>query len=254
MPVKIRLRRDISAVWQLVNPLLLDGEPAFETDTGKMKIGDGQKNYNALPYTSGLKVEGLTEHRGRPNGLAPLDENTKIPSVYLPTITVPDNIPKGVIVMWSGTLATIPAGWALCDGTNDTPNLQGKFIVGTNPTTPIGSTGGSAQATLTTEQLPSHSHPTGSHTHTFNGNTGAAIALLTVSVRGASSPNPEKTSVTGTTNDKYYFDMPISNTATHSHTFSGTTNSATGNTQAVGSGQAIDILPPYYTLAYIIKI
>lgn len=37
-------------------------------------------------------------------------------------------IPAGIIVMWSGT--TPPAGWALCDGTNDTPNLKGRFVVG----------------------------------------------------------------------------------------------------------------------------
>ena len=43
-------RRDTSANWKTVNPILKAGEIAFETDTGKMKIGDGSSNYNALPY------------------------------------------------------------------------------------------------------------------------------------------------------------------------------------------------------------
>jgi hypothetical protein len=41
-----------------------------------------------------------------------------------------NNIPSGVIVMWSGTIATIPTGWLLCDGTSGTPNLVDRFIVG----------------------------------------------------------------------------------------------------------------------------
>ena len=39
-------------------------------------------------------------------------------------------IPTGGIIMWSGTIANIPTGWALCNGTNGTPNLQDRFIVG----------------------------------------------------------------------------------------------------------------------------
>lgn len=39
-------------------------------------------------------------------------------------------LPTGIIVAWSGTIATIPDGWALCDGTNGTPDLRGRFLVG----------------------------------------------------------------------------------------------------------------------------
>jgi len=57
-------------------------------------------------------------------------------------------IPSGVIVMWSGTLASIPSGWYLCDGNNGTPNLVAKFIQGiaTSSTNP-GSTGGATSKT-----------------------------------------------------------------------------------------------------------
>ena len=41
-----------------------------------------------------------------------------------------NGVPSGAIMMWSGTIATIPSGWYLCDGTNGTPNLTNKFIIG----------------------------------------------------------------------------------------------------------------------------
>lgn len=70
------------------------------------------------------------------------------------------------IRMWSGLLANIPTGWKLCDGAGGTPNLVGKFIRGVNTSvTNPGTTGGSDTITLTTNNLPSHSH-------TFNGYTG----------------------------------------------------------------------------------
>ena len=50
-------------------------------------------------------------------------------------------VPAGVIVMWSGVVALIPLGWALCDGTNGTPDLRGRFILGA---TVAGTTGGGA--------------------------------------------------------------------------------------------------------------
>jgi len=48
--IQIQLRRDTAANWTTSNPLLLEGEPALETDTGKLKFGDGSTTYNSLPY------------------------------------------------------------------------------------------------------------------------------------------------------------------------------------------------------------
>lgn len=76
------------------------------------------------------------------------------------------NMPSGAIIMWSGTIANIPAGWIICDGNNGTPNLLGKFVEGvataaTNP----GTTGGALSKTtttpshaLTTTEMPAHTH------------------------------------------------------------------------------------------------
>lgn len=76
--------------------------------------------------------------------------------------------PAGVVTMWSGAITAIPTGWALCDGTSGRPNLSGRFIVGYDPTNlldggdygTVGGTGGVSEVTLTTPQLPSHTHNT----------------------------------------------------------------------------------------------
>jgi len=53
MPYRILLRRDIAIKWTDNNPVLMTGEPGVETDTGLIKIGDGQSPWSALPYTRG---------------------------------------------------------------------------------------------------------------------------------------------------------------------------------------------------------
>ena len=53
LKLKIRFRRSTASDWTTKNPVLLSGEPAVETDTGKFKIGDGIKTWTALPYVGG---------------------------------------------------------------------------------------------------------------------------------------------------------------------------------------------------------
>jgi microcystin-dependent protein len=83
-------------------------------------------------------------------------------SLLFTSLKKPSIVPSGVIMMWSGSIASIPVGWALCDGTNGTPNLSGRFLVGYNPTDPdhnvIGAIGGEKMHTLTIDEIPSHSH------------------------------------------------------------------------------------------------
>ena len=87
-------------------------------------------------------------------------------------ITIP-TIPTGGIIMWSGSIASIPSGWALCNGQNGTPNLMDRFIVGAGSSYGVGATGGEAQHTLTVNEMPSHNHHgwtrnNGNHSHTYN--------------------------------------------------------------------------------------
>ena len=77
--------------------------------------------------------------------------------------------------MWSGFVSDIPQGWLLCDGTNGTPNLQDRFVLGTTNDGEIGDTGGNSSITLTENQLAPHTHQgitnaAGSHNH--GGTTG----------------------------------------------------------------------------------
>lgn len=55
MPRKdlIQVRRDNSANWLSVNPILASGEIGFELDTNKMKVGDGTRPWSLLPYGNG---------------------------------------------------------------------------------------------------------------------------------------------------------------------------------------------------------
>ena len=74
--------------------------------------------------------------------------------------------PKGIVVIWTGTLADVPKGWALCDGTQGTPDLRGRFVLGVNPSDnkndltarPMKTTGGAETHTLKIEEMPSHTH------------------------------------------------------------------------------------------------
>jgi hypothetical protein len=93
------------------------------------------------------------------------------------TAFVQSVFPRGMIMMWNSTAASIPTGFQLCNGTNGTPDLRGQFIVGAGDSYTAGSTGGSATQSLSTGNLPGHTHtfsgtgsgitdPAGAHAHT----------------------------------------------------------------------------------------
>jgi hypothetical protein len=97
-------------------------------------------------------------------------------------------LPIGCIMKWNGSVASIPGGWSLCNGTNGTPNLTGYFVLHADGATFLpGQTGGSATGAGTTSTAPGHSHTgltgsggsaaltgytdtQGSHSHTGNTN------------------------------------------------------------------------------------
>jgi len=69
------------------------------------------------------------------------------------------HVPYGLILIWSGSEATIPSGWALCNGSNGTPDMRNRFVIGGGSTyTAPNATGGANTKTLTISNLPSHSH------------------------------------------------------------------------------------------------
>jgi|21_taG_2_1085346.scaffolds.fasta_scaffold00751_15 hypothetical protein len=170
-------------------------------------------------------------------------------------------VPSGVIVMWSGQTSAIPTGWVLCDGSNSTPNLTDKFIMGAGASNEL-TTGGTNSLTIAEGNLPSHTHSSGSlaaasagaHTHSITdpghdhylskysagdgGDNGGAATGNDSYTNSGNSQN------LGTTSDTT--GISIDSGGAHTHTVSGTTGST-------GSGTAIDNRPAYMALAYIMK-
>ena len=167
-----------------------------------------------------------------------------------------NGVPIGGIIMWSGTIANIPQGYALCNGSNGTPDLRDKFVIGAGSTYSPAATGGSTTVTLVEANLPAHVHAlsgttasSGSHTHTAtdsghsHGVPAGGFSITSVSYEGNSeSGNNLASQVTGTASAN----ITVSTAASHTHDL-------TGNTSSVGSGTAVNILPPYFALAYIMR-
>jgi microcystin-dependent protein len=145
-------------------------------------------------------------------------------------------VPRGTIVMWSGTIATIPTGWALCNGTGGTPDLGDKFILGTSAGENPGATGGTNSYSLTIAQLPAHTH-TG---------TAAAAGSHSHSMWGGDNDN-------GDCGSGSSFDMSTESCRSVNSNLGGLhTHTLTIN--PVGTGEAIDNRPAFYKLAYIMKL
>jgi hypothetical protein len=136
---------------------------------------------------------------------------------------------SGMILLWAGSIASVPSGWYLCDGSNSTPDLRGKFVVGAGGTYAVGATGGSADAVVV------------SHTHT---------ATSTVSDPGHTHGPVVASRFAGPAFGGYNVNAQISDTPIFSAVTGitvGTTNASTGV-----SGTNAN-LPPYYALAYIMR-
>jgi microcystin-dependent protein len=150
-------------------------------------------------------------------------------------------IPAGLISMWSGSIGSIPAGWYLCDGSNGTPNLTDRFVVGAGSTYAVNGTGGATSVTLTTNNLPAHTHTATSvvtdptHQHNVGSNDSTAQP-------GGDAGNQEFVRNSGAGNGP---------TTTTNFTSTGITVATTN--ASTGSGTSFSILPTYYALAFIQK-
>ena len=199
-------------------------------------------------------------------------------------------VPSGVIMMWSGAENAIPSGWYLCNGSNSTPDLRNKFIVGAGAGYSVGNTGGSNTVTLSTSQIAAHSHTTNNHNHSVSvsdpghghsvsdpghghsmsvsdpghqHNTSVTGAKLFPGYGGAHVPYGGGGGYPGT-----HFNMSNANTgismsassantgvsASNANTsLSVSTGNANPSTNNTGGGSAHENRPPYYALCYIMK-
>lgn len=155
--------------------------------------------------------------------------NTRTGAITLTALDVTDALgftpaywTSGMIMMWAGAILSVPAGWFLCNGSNNTPDLRDRFIVGSGSTYTTGNTGGSANSIV-----PSHTHGITDPGH-FHSQTGYTSAIPQ---SNGQNQYPVITPITLNTGSK--------------------TTGITINTEGVSPTNAN--LPPYYALAYIMK-
>jgi microcystin-dependent protein len=135
--------------------------------------------------------------------------------------------------MWSGSIATIPSGWSLCDGTSPTPNLQNMFIVGAGDTYAVDATGGSADAVVV------------SHNHTWSGNI---------------NPSSHNHGYTGREGNAYPDGSGDDTQPGGSNSYPRVTQQKSvslgvnGSVASTGASGTNKNLPPYYSLAYIMYV
>ena len=153
-------------------------------------------------------------------------------------------LPPGVIVIWSGTLASIPSGWALCDGGEyegvTTPDLRDSFVYGASNAEDPGATGGAATHSHAYSDLPEHAHTAtcdtaGNHRHAYT-----YVSNWVKKDYDGGSYNYVPAAQT-TANTQYAGD--------HSHTI---TIDSEGQASPVTDDAST--LPPYYKVAFIMKL
>jgi microcystin-dependent protein len=140
-------------------------------------------------------------------------------------------IPLGGIILWSGAINQIPAGWALCNGGTvngrTTPNLQDRFVVGAGSSYGVGTTGGANTVTLTVDQMPSHNHGFRDGFYTEN-------YVSSHYEEEYWGPNRQGSGDTDGDNNWIWF--------------------VNRNTSNAGGNQPHENRPPYYALAYIMRV
>jgi hypothetical protein len=159
--------------------------------------------------------------------------------------TLINAMPSGAIVIWSGTTSNIPSGWTICDGTQGTPNLSGSFIIGSGSGYTKGTTGGSNSLTLSTSNLPSHTHSGTTNTMNQNASHHHVFPMARVDGKGFRGDVGQFPPADGANLVGIYY-TNYTNTD-HLHTF--TTDTGSGLT-----GTTISFKPVYYALIYIMKL
>lgn len=201
--------------------------------------------------------------------------NSRLLSVEGIVVSLEEAIALGIIVVWSGLVTAIPTNWILCNGTNGTPDLRDRFIVGAGGAYGVNTVGGttshshfingiSADTSLTVDQLPSHGHglSIGAHSHDFlmfwgggaGGQTdsfdfgegkGAVAAEGGQELLGGARRRIANTNGIG---EQIIQSTNIGGTASNTGSNAGHNHGVNLPTDGVLN------LPPYYALAYIMKI
>jgi len=216
---------------------VLNGNTASTPDltAGSWKVGGTAITSNAadLNILSGAAAAGVTSTEfGYLDGVTSAIQTQITSSLF----------PAGGIILWSGSTASIPSGWVLCNGSNSTPDLRDRFVVGAGSSYAVNATGGASSVTLATNQIPAHNHSASSSSSTTINDSGHSHSIS--ALRPSESGNTISTSTGGTAV------TASTNSATTGITASTSTSTSIGNT---GGGGSHENRPPYYALAYIMK-
>jgi hypothetical protein len=191
-----------------------------------IKGSDFDTEFNALQVAVNTKANSISPtFTGTP--LAPTataaTNTTQLATTEFVTTAISASFPSGGIIIWSGSAATIPTGWLLCNGSSSTPDLRDRFVVGAGSTYAVNATGGSANAVVV------------SHTHTATVTDAGHFHTAATYNQGGSNVNANA----GVT-------LNSGNTST------ATTGITVANSTAGVSGTNAN-LPPYFALCYIMK-
>ena len=186
-------------------------------------------------------------------GVAEFD-SMNVGNLSATTVSGFGSVPVGLIAMWSGSSDTIPAGWALCNGQTVngkvTPDLRNRFVFGAGVGTGfrnVGATGGSETVTLTVGQLPAHNHVV-KGTTSENGDHSHVLPRMWYDDGNGCCQGDGMQGLWGDSGKLTWSDLNKSqNSGNHTHTFNVTSDST-------GSGNAIDKMPPFYALAFIMRV
>ncbi|MFL9934281.1 phage tail protein [Paraburkholderia sp. RL18-103-BIB-C] len=168
----------------------------------------------------------------------------------------------GMIIMWAGTLAAIPAKWHICDGTAGTPDLRSRMVIGAGGSYAVGAIGGSASAGLTIANMPPHNHGVTDPGHAHGVyDPGHAHSIFDPGHNHAyTAPGAFATPQNGSGGGVWFINAQsvnggISTTGIQinpSGTGIGIYGSGTGvQTQVAGGGASFSVQNPYMALAYL---
>jgi hypothetical protein len=207
-----------------------------------------------------LSVSGTTTLTGV--ATAPTAANgTNNTQIATTAFVIYNGVPSGCIMLWSGSIASIPSGWYLCNGTNGTPNLMDRFVVGAGSTYPVGAAAGSADAIVV-----SHSHAASSGGQSVNhSHSGTTSGMNRNNPHNHAVPvyistvDPQQIAAQGVNTQFFEYGSYATGSTdiNHEHAFTTGGVSADHNhaitVNSTGSSGTNANMPPYYALAYIMK-
>ncbi len=228
----------------------------WNATTTKVIVADGTFNAMLGAHTP-IPTSFFADHPVAYLGVKVENDSEMLPRQRITSVgyafTAGNGVPKRAIIMWSGTIEEIPEGWALDEEGRPTtdpvaadkgvmlPDLRAKFVIGSGNGYEVGSSGGSktlnlshihttGDHTLTVAQIPPHNHANGNYKYMLQYTGGNTTADT-----DSTSNEPDIKNKGEVTN--------VGGGQPHNHGNTGT---------ALSANQ--DILPPFFALAFIMKL